>query len=710
VLSSAGELQFIATDKEYVEPSPENDIEGSPELLEVRSTHDLAYPWFNEEFGYSSDNRIVSFDWVPTSAPSEQPRVIARRSSQRVEVILKPSHTPSLLLDLIDLPAKAKHSELGLLPTFADGTDLTSALDGLRIAQAPDNTENQSTKPARLELLPIPSDEQKPAPAKGLSKTSLNHIPSSRERHELLLASMLTDANGDAVLPDRLNSVLLARIRKGYLFNCFKNVSVLSDDPWLQDIWTWVQGAEEAAAADGMVSGHLNLSYMGVWNVWHNDLGKKYESRLVDSAPLGVPDEDEWARALRDIGRRAGLRSFDSVPTKRPYHRQMGLAICGWGKSEDELERDLLALETKGLYTKAAAWALFEKNPQRAVESLKKGGKNLLFIGLALSLQIKGAPTLSKEERDFNMSDLSDMGDDPYLRAIYALISTGDWRAIANEASLPLRDRVGVALHNLDDVELPNWLNRQMHEAIETGDIEGIILSGLTDRSVDILSKYIEKFGDYQTATLLVSFVAPLYIEDFRIWQWRAAYQDLHNRNRLFVERCKFDVQSTKKSRDRSGATLIKPRPRQVTLRCMHCDTALANDLDNTATGSSGIGSGKLPASSAANADRNPLYPSGVHAGISCPKCGKHLPRCGVCLLRLGMPRSDKDRITPDPERRLANFMSFCMKCDHAFHADHARAWFQIHNECPIPECHCLCSSGGGGMSSAEQSTNVQPS
>lgn len=32
-------------------------------------------------------------------------------------------------------------------------------------------------------------------------------------------------------------------------------------------------GAQEAAANDGMVSGTLDLSYMGVYTIWMNSLG-----------------------------------------------------------------------------------------------------------------------------------------------------------------------------------------------------------------------------------------------------------------------------------------------------------------------------------------------------------------------------------------------------------------------------------------------------
>lgn len=107
VLSSAGELQLICTDKEYIEPATESNVEGSPELLEVRKSHDLSYPYFNENFGYSHDDRIVSFDWVPLGSSFYQPRVITRRSNHAVGVILKPSTSQNLALDLLDFSSKA---------------------------------------------------------------------------------------------------------------------------------------------------------------------------------------------------------------------------------------------------------------------------------------------------------------------------------------------------------------------------------------------------------------------------------------------------------------------------------------------------------------------------------------------------------------------------------------------------------------------------
>jgi WD repeat-containing protein mio len=279
--------------------------------------------------------------------------------------------------------------------------------------------------------------------------------------------------------------------------------------------------------------------------------------------------------------------------------------------------------------------------------------------------------------------------NDPYLRAIYAFISTGDWRSITEEASLPLRDRVGVAVRNFSDDELTEWLEKQMAEVIETGDIEGIVLAGITDKTVGILAKYHEKFGDFQTATLIISYGAPLYITDYRTTLWREEYRNCLNANRLFIDRCKFDVRTTKMSRQRDGTTVIKAPPRQITLRCVRCDTEMTNDKGNTANPPANLTS---TSTSAAQEQRNPLYPTGVHAGISCPKCGRHLGRCAVCLQTLGLPRIDRQDLSTKAQEHMKNFLAFCLKCDHASHADHYGAWFERHNECPVSDCHCPCN------------------
>jgi hypothetical protein len=49
------------------------------------------------------------------------------------------------------------------------------------------------------------------------------------------------------------------------------------------------------------------------------------------------------------------------------------------------------------------------------------------------------------------------------------------------------------------DEQLSEWLEQQIKETTRTGDVEGIVLAGITDNMADIFARYVEKSLDYQT-------------------------------------------------------------------------------------------------------------------------------------------------------------------------------------------------------------------
>jgi WD repeat-containing protein mio len=412
-------------------------------------------------------------------------------------------------------------------------------------------------------------------------------------------------------------------------------------------------------------------------------LGRTPSTRLSDGS--AIPDTGLWEKSIGAICKKRRLPKLEDVETTKPNHRQLCLNICGWGQRVNQNpDGELAAADPQfptTAHTMTAAKALFRGDTKQAVQILKKASTThpeLLFVSLALQLIGRGDGVVAKEQLDFDEAVASKT--DPYLRAISSLIATGDWVAIANQKSLPLSDRAFVAVRNFSDEQLTIWLDEQVAMAIETGDIEGIVLTGITDKMVDIFARYIEKFNDFQTATLVMSICAPRYIDDYRCMAWRKAYRAYLQRHKAFFQRTKFEVESTKKSK-RDGRPTIKAPSRQIGLRCVYCDAE---------TGLSHSGSGPP---SAAFEHRNPLMATSISAGISCPDCGRHLPRCVVCLEVVGISRSDKPERSSDAEVRLASrFPTFCMRCEHVMHLDHARQWFARHAECPVPECRCRCN------------------
>ena len=570
------------------------------------------------------------------------------------------------------------------------------------------------------------------------SLASLSGRPlTSQELHESLLTSTLARGGFPLEAQAVLDHVMLLRAKEQYLFDCSRNKGIVADDPWLCDVWGWVGDAEAAAMSGDMSAHFLDLSYLGVVGIWLEDLGPKEASRIYGREPgaAAFPEAAHWQRTIISICRKRNVRQYEGVETKKPHHRQLCLDICGWGRPPASAlaagksgsagadggpsKTESATGRTTSYHTMAAAQALFRGDNREAVQILKAASTDhpeLLFVSLALQLMgrrdaegikngaaggMHGADPHDGHDRhaqlDFDEALASKT--DPYLRAISSLIATGDWTTIAHQTSLPLRERVFVAVRMFDDDQLTAWLRETLAEAVATGDVEGLVLTGLTDAAVDIWARYVEKFHDVQTATLVMSLAAPRYVDDYRCTAWRNAYRAYLQRHRAFFQRAKFEVESTKRSKGVDGRPMVAAPPRQVALRCIGCDAQTrlggATSVSGGGGGAGGAGGeGGADSTNAVSSTSTMLMPILYKkAGINCSMCNRNLPRCVVCLEIVGIPRSDRPEQSADSDTRLAaRFPTFCLKCDHVLHLDHARQWFSRHSECPVPECRCRCN------------------
>ncbi|CAG8959145.1 hypothetical protein HYFRA_00013008 [Hymenoscyphus fraxineus] len=745
VLSSAGQLQVLKTNREYIEPDSIDDVKGSPELLEVKKSIDLEYASFDANHPRKTEDRIVSFDWLNLGTPDLDPRIVGLRANGSFEILQMPAASAGQLTQLIPWTAPRRLNEPYMtLMRFKDPEDAEKMLGPLYATAAKSDipvfgpngfnnlevkknlnaaiqkaihsgedpvvnllcqggSENEetaafgTTEPLAGQLSDLAiKDKADKGKGKEKAEPEVRSYGSmtSRELHDRVHYATQSCVPAPKHVQDRFDNMMVRRAVAGYLFDPETNVKLLlDDDPWLVRVWYWVSYAKALRnTRAGMVSIPLDLGFMGVHSIWMNKLGENFRSRLVGTS--SNPEPEEWETLIGEMNKKIGIPAFEGVDTKKPNHRQLCLATVGLLKDSTDLQQDIETLLKNDRYTDAAACALFEGMPERAVELLKNGSKAyLVFLGMALDIKLKSNMTTGLDSTDWAtvLDSHPEISKDPCLRGIYAFITTGDWAAVANEASLPMEDRVGVALRRFDDEKLTEWLEVQMEEAIKEGDIEGIVLSGITDDFVDICAKYVEKFGDYQTPILLLSHCSPRYINDIRCNAWRNEYCAMLHRNQQHILRVKFVQQSGRMSVDRDGVRLIKPPPRQVTIRCLNCDAIGANDLNNTGGPSSAAAAGT---STTTNDGRNPLMAAGQNAGLCCPRCGAHLPRCAVCLEHVGVPRSDKPELSSDPTvRRQAKFPLCCLKCKHITHLEHAHAWFAKHMECPVPECSCRCAA-----------------
>jgi hypothetical protein len=404
----------------------------------------------------------------------------------------------------------------------------------------------------------------------------------------------------------------------------------------------------------------------------------------------------------------------------------------------------------------------------------------------------------SEEESDWaaTITSLVEELTDPYARAILAYVKTGDWANVVAEEALPLKYRVSVALRHLDDVKLTEYIAQATKDAVAVGDIEGVVLTGTaTQATFDLMANYISRFGDLQTAVLVLCPSIPRYLDDELVVRkftvWKDAYKEMMNNWDLKFHRVRFDIASQKVARDEAGRSLLPPAKQQIRLVCQYCTQSLAHGAGINGENSSGHRT--------VDTVRHPLSKEKAAAvGTVCPKCERHLPRCGVCDMWLGSPdpsylpwygpqlaamhdgKASQDlsasiagsvqtTLGPDTPARpgtkgtgsphsktspqtyskssgtdssakttilavepaakgteslpeivleqppnsvtepadsaeqkmdaarkwdtaMSRFTVLCVKCSHGFHASHARAWFDKHRICPVPECRCLCN------------------
>lgn len=117
--------------------------------------------------------------------------------------------------------------------------------------------------------------------------------------------------------------------------------------------------------------------------------------------------------------------------------------------------------------------------------------------------------------------------DDPYLRAIFAYVANSEWEEVLDQIGLPLTERIGIALRWLQDEKLTNFLEEATRGVIENGDLDGIMLTGVTEKAVELLQVYINRTADVQTAALVASFAVPRYFRDERVEYWIERYRFL---------------------------------------------------------------------------------------------------------------------------------------------------------------------------------------
>ncbi|KAK0139325.1 GATOR complex protein MIOS [Merluccius polli] len=342
---------------------------------------------------------------------------------------------------------------------------------------------------------------------------------------------------------------------------------------------------------------------------------------------------DQGHRQGTTESRRCWSGSERTASAVRYHSEERGLALrlCGWTSrtgvgQEVDAEPFLRSLEQEREWQRAAAVALFNLDIRRAIQLLHngattdKGDLNLSVVAMALSGYTDERNSLWREM----CSSLRSQLRNPYLLVMFAFLTSepGAYDGVLYESSVAVRDRVAFACMFLNDTQLPRYMEKLTNELKEAGNLEGMVLTGLTRDGVDLMESYVDRTGDVQTASFCMLKGSPGdVVKDPRVQCWIENYRHLLDAWRFWHKRAEFDIHRGKL--DPSSKPLA-----QVFVSCNFCGKSISyscSSVPHQGRGFSQYGVSGSPTKSKVT---------------SCPGCRKPLPRCALCLMNMGTPVS----------------------------------------------------------------------
>ena len=261
------------------------------------------------------------------------------------------------------------------------------------------------------------------------------------------------------------------------------------------------------------------------------------------------------------------------------YHselRSRALLLCDWIPDIDNVSQTIPIidyLEKEGNYMRAAAIAVFNMRLQRAIDSLTMGATrsdpNLSSVAMALSGYTGERTSMWREMCQTLKGQLTN----PYMKAMFAFLTSDSdtgFHEIIYDKELILADRVAFSLLYLPDDKLNTYLSDTMSTLVENGDLNGILLTGITHDGLSLLQRYIEISSDIQSVSLIVLHSLPSAIcNDSRAQLWVECYRGMLDCWRLWHQRAQFDNLWFSNS-----LNSVKP-PNHILISCNYCGNTI---------------------------------------------------------------------------------------------------------------------------------------
>ncbi|KAG8631305.1 hypothetical protein KVT40_000445 [Elsinoe batatas] len=586
----------------------------------VSHTHDIQYPFYDKVHGHDESTRFIAFDWI-AQGPAEGQSLMALRLTREVNTLKAPN------------------------PQFVKVTardEMALAQDGLKVI-TPRSAYQQSADDAlevkkRMDSRIRPARQSIPGHR---GRQSLDTRPLNAQTLETLREPNLTLQRTQSWIqggPPHMISPLLKthefpdalalinihkrRCMEGYRLDCARNRQIVKDDPDLERMWGVINRLESLSAKGGMTSETMDLSFYGVQGVWKGDLGES-KNRLLPGKTFSTA---AFNTGLEYIGSLHGLTLLDNLDKKTYWKRMLCLELCGWCFSAQAVESKCGTLLEQRSFYRAVALAVYQGHPDLALNMLRNLTRRNLISDTGVGALL-AAKELNDQQREM-CSWMEEDATDPYLKSILRYIGSNDWKSVTEMSTLILSDRVSVALRYLDNESLSEFISSTSQTCINQGLLPGVLLTGLTETAMPLFQAYLARSSDIQTCVLATAFTNPLYVSDMRWSLWKETYFDLLQSWRLFIERTKFSVEHARLAVKKDGTKLIPAQPRQISLRCVHCNGSLARSA--TDSHPKAKMSFDSPVSGIKSNTSAMAQKVADASGTTCPRCGRHVPRCAV--------------------------------------------------------------------------------
>lgn len=486
---------------------------------------------------------------------------------------------------------------------------------------------------------------------------------------------------------DDISAVMMQRARcvqaSAYSMNPESNIKLLSREVSMEGrsitessagnyskrdllrLWSWIDRVEALSFQDVE-----DLDDENVWTA--KSLLDAGTWQLLD-LEANSPESKEESYVEVGLSETLGCNVYDSAT------RRAALAANGWAGKYD-LTIVMAECEALGEFERSAALAVWHENVGAAVVALQRGSQ-------AVRMKAKEDPTLSSEAlRYAETLDLIAMciagygGKSPaqlavwrtactsllqredlslektkqsriaYIRGLCEfLLNVGTNESLSHvldNPNLSLSDRVAFACRFLGNAKLAAYLQRCIEKCQREGNVEGLVITGLSKEGIKILQSFVDIYSDIQTTALVVSRVvlpSDWVLERRTCVEWVECYRSLLNTWQMWQSRAMFDVDRAEvlrrfKARVGGGSSNYQRRmqanprarqspqppdpdilpsvPAQMEVRCNYCSS---------------------PISLKRNAGMTNQWLSKMQPLLNCcPQCRKPLPRCSICLLSLG--------------------------------------------------------------------------